>query len=169
MPRHALPLLRLDDLTVGDEWVSPSRTVTEADVVAFAGLSGDFNPIHMDHEMAAKSPFRGPIAHGLLGLAIASGLGSFAPRVETVAFVAIIEWKFLEPIAFGDTIHLVSRVESIEPRGRGRRGLVTWRKELVNQRDRTVQSGLTQTLVAAHPTEKGPFLADASTDPAPIG
>jgi len=168
MPRHALPLLRLDDLTVGDEWVSPSRTVTEADVVAFAGLSGDFNPIHMDHEMAAKSPFRGPIAHGLLGLAIASGLGSFAPRVETVAFVAIIEWKFLEPIAFGDTIHLVSRVESTEPRGRGSRVLVSWRKELVNQRDRVVQSGLFLPLVAARPTENGPFLADASTDAAPI-
>jgi acyl dehydratase len=149
MPRYALPILRLEDLAVGDEWASPSRTVTEADVVAFAGISGDFNPIHMDHELAAETAFRRPIAHGLLGLAIASGLSSFAPRVETVAFVAILEWKFLEPIAFGDTIHVISRVESIEPRGRGRRGLVTWRKELVNQHGRVAQTGLTQTLVAA--------------------
>ena len=164
MPRLALPSLALDDLAVGDEWASPSRTVTEADVVAFAGISGDFNPIHMDHEAAAESVFRRPIAHGLLGLAMASGLSSFAPKVETLAFVAILEWKFVEPIAFGDTIHVVSRVESIEPRGRGRRGLITWRKELVNQKGKVVQTGLTQTLVAARSPGNEPFLADAAPD-----
>jgi acyl dehydratase len=156
--------LRLDDLSPGDEWASPCRTVTEADVVSFAGLSGDFNPIHMDHESASKGVFRQPIAHGLLGLAMASGLSSFAPRVETVAFVSIVEWKFLEPIVFGDTIHVISRVESIEPRGRGRRGLVTWRKELVNQKGQIVQTGLTQTLVAARSADERPFLADSSAD-----
>jgi acyl dehydratase len=167
MPRHALPVLRLEDLSVGDEWVSPSRTVTEADVVAFAGVSGDFNPIHMDQELAATTPFRRPIAHGLLGLAIASGLSSFAPRVETVAFVAILEWKFLEPIFFGDTIHVISRVESIEPQGRGRRGLVTWRKELVNQRGRVAQTGLTQTLVAAHVARTRPTPTDVKIETPP--
>jgi len=164
MPRRALSSLGLDDLAVGDEWASPSRTVTQADVVAFAGISGDFNPIHMDHEMASASAFRQPIAHGLLGLAIASGLTSFAPRVETLAFVAILEWKFVEPIAFGDTIHVISRIESIEPRGRGRRGLVTWRKDLVNQKGKVVQTGLTQTLVAAKRPGNEPFLADAARD-----
>ena len=149
MTRHALPVLGFDDLSVGDEWESPRRTITEADVVAFAGLSGDFNPIHMDHHSASESPFGKPVAHGLLGLAIASGLTSQSPRVDTVAFLSILEWSFLHPIAFGDTIHVVSRVEELAPRSRGRRGLVTWERRLVNQLGKVVQRGRTQTLVKA--------------------
>lgn len=149
MTRHAIPLLAFGDLTVDDEWESPARTVTESDVVAFAGLSGDFNALHMDHELARGTSFGQPVAHGLLGLAIASGLGSNAPRVDTMAFLAILEWKFLHPIAFGDTIRVITRVVSLEPRGRGRRGVVTWQRRLVNQHDRVVQEGLTQTLVRA--------------------
>src|SRR5205823_3067226 len=118
-----------------------------ADVVAFAGLSGDFNPLHADHEAARRGPFGKPVAHGLLGLAIASGLASQAPRVATLAFLGIVEWKFLRPIAFGDTIRVVSRVVSLEPRARGRRGVVTWHRQLINQKGETVQAGLTQTLV----------------------
>src|ERR687890_252449 len=66
--RHAIPLLAFGDLTVDDEWESPARTVTESDVVAFAGLSGDFNPLHVDHEAARAGHFGKPVAHGLLGL-----------------------------------------------------------------------------------------------------
>jgi acyl dehydratase len=150
------PILGFSDLHVGDEWQSPARTITEADVVHFAGISGDFNPLHVDHHAAQKGPFRRPVAHGLLGLAVASGLTSNAPRVDTVAFLSILEWKFLQPIAFGDTIRVVSRVVSLEPRARGRRGVVTWHRSLLNQDDATVQEGLTQTLVktrAAAPVE----------------
>ncbi len=139
--------LAFGDLSVGDEWVSPRRTITEADVVHFAGISGDFNPIHMDHEFARQGPFRKPVAHGLLGLAVASGLTSNAPRVDTLAFLAILEWKFLQPLAFGDTVHVVTRVAALEPRSRGRRGIVTWQRRLVNQEGVTVQEGVTQTLV----------------------
>jgi len=139
--------LGFDELEPGDEWESSARTVTEADVVAFAGLSGDYNPIHVDHESARAGPFRGPVAHGLLGLAIASGLASNAPRVDTLAFLGLVDWKFLEPIAFGDTIRVLTRVEALEPRSRGRRGVVTWRRRLLNQRDEVVQEGLSQTLV----------------------
>ncbi len=152
--RHVQPVLLFDDLVPGDEWESPARTVTEADVTAFAGLSGDFNPLHCDHEFASQGPFGKPVAHGLLGLAIASGLGSQAPRVQTLAFLSILEWTFHEPIAFGDTIRVVSRVEQIEPRTRGRRAVVTWHRRLVNQHGKAVQEGRTQTLVlgkAAHP------------------
>jgi acyl dehydratase len=116
-------------------------------VVAFAGLSGDFNPLHMDHERARQSPFGRPIAHGLLGLAIASGLSSHAPRVDTMAFLAILEWKFLHTILFGDTIRVITRVVALEPRSRGRRGVVTWHRRLVNQHGKTLQEGTTQTLV----------------------
>jgi acyl dehydratase len=147
MTRHDTTALAFDDLAVGDEWESPCRTITEADVVNFAGLSGDFNPIHVDHERARKSPFRKPIAHGLLGLAVASGLTSHAPKVDTLAFLAIVEWKFLKPIAFGDTLRVITRVQALETRARGRRGVVTWHKRIINQAGATLQEGTTQTLV----------------------
>ena len=67
--------LYFDDVEVGQEWETQGRTVTETDIVNFAGLSGDFNPIHVDHEFAESTPFRRPIAHGLLIQAISSGLG----------------------------------------------------------------------------------------------
>lgn len=140
-------ILRLQDLAVGDEWLSPARTVTEADVVAFAGLSGDFNAIHVDHEFASKTPFRRPVAHGLLGMAIGSGLATTAPRVDTIALLAIVEWRFLEPIYFGDTLRMLTKVVSIEPRARGRRGVVTWSRRLTNQHDKIVQEGTSQTMV----------------------
>ncbi len=147
MAKHFVATMCFDDLTPGDEWESPARTVTEADVVAFAGLSGDYNPIHVDHEAARAGAFGRPIAHGLLGLAIVSGLGSAAPRVDTLAFLAILEWDFLRPIAFGDTVRVLSRVEAITPRSRGRRAEVVWLRTLVNQRGEVVQQGRTRTLV----------------------
>jgi acyl dehydratase len=147
--RHDLALY-LQDLAPGDEWESPARTITEADVVGFAGISGDFNPLHVDHASAAKGPYGRPIAHGLLGLAVVSGLASHAPRVRTLAFLAIREWAFREPILFGDTLHVVSRVIHVEPRARGRRGVVTWHRRLINQRGVVVQEGTTQTLVEGH-------------------
>ena len=115
--------------------------------MGFAGLSGDFNPLHVDHEAARRGPFGKPVAHGLLGLAIVSGLASHAPRVDTLAFLDILEWKFLHPIHLGDTIQVITRVEALVARSRGRRGVVTWHRRLVDQRGRTLQEGLTQTLV----------------------
>ena len=147
MTRHVIPILVFDDLAIGDEWESPRRTITEADVVAFAGVSGDFNPLHMDQHSAREGPFRKPIAHGLLGLAVASGLSAHAPKVDTLAFVAILEWKFLQPILFGDTIRVVTSVESLTSKGRGKRGLVTWKRRILNQNDQILQEGITQTLV----------------------
>ena len=154
--------LYFDDFRPGDEWASPARTVTEADVVNFAGISGDFNAIHVDHHAARAGAFGRPVAHGLLGLAMASGLSSHAPRVATLAFLAIERWSFIGPIAFGDTIHVLTRVESITPKARGRRAEVVWTRRLVNQDGVTVQEGQTRTLVkgraadvAAAPAEPG--------------
>lgn len=147
MAVHRDSPLGFDDLQVGDEWISPARTVTEADVVAFAGVSGDYNAIHVDHESARAGPFREPVAHGLLGLAIVSGLTAYSPRMATLAFLAIDRWDFLKPIAFGDTVHVVTRVEAITPKARGRRAEVVWRRQLVNQRGEAVQEGTTRTLV----------------------
>ncbi len=160
MAKHTITTLTFEDLQPGDEWESPARTVTESDVVAFAGLSGDFNPIHVDHQSSKEGAFGRPVAHGLLGLSIASGLASHAPRVETIAFLAIEEWKFLQPIAFGDTVKVITRVESVEPRGRGRRALITWKRTLINQSGITVQQGTTKTLVKGRATS-----ADSENSP----
>jgi acyl dehydratase len=149
--RHSWSILSFDDLVVGDEWESPRRTVTESDVVLFAGLSGDFNPLHVDHSAAKSYPFGRPVAHGLLGLAIASGLMTQAPRVDTLAFLAIVDWKFHRPIVFGDTIHAISRIESLETQAKGRRGVVTWHRRIFNQDGDLVQEGRTQTLVRSRP------------------
>lgn len=149
MTRHVLPILLFNDLAVGDEWESPRRTVTETDVVLFATLTGDFNPLHVDHSTAKNGPFGRPVAHGLLGLALATGLISQSPRIDTLAFLGILEWKFHRPIVFGDTIHVVSTVESLQTQARGRRGTVTWHRRILNQDSQIVQDGRTQTLVRA--------------------
>lgn len=138
--------LYFEDLQVGDRWVSQGRTVTEADIVNFAGLTGDYDPLHVDHQHAANSPFKRPIAHGLLGLSWVAGLGSHSPRAKTKAFLAVLEWEFVRPTYPGDTVHVVTEVVTAEPRGR-RSGQVTWRRQLVNHEDVVVQTGLFQTLV----------------------
>src|SRR5438128_5574292 len=97
--------LYFDDVAVGQEWQSVGRTVTETDIVNFAGLSGDFNPIHIDHEFARTTAFRKPIAHGLLVLSIGSGVGLMFPPMRTLAFLNIKEWHFREPVFIGDTVH----------------------------------------------------------------
>jgi len=140
--------LSFEQLEVGDTWTTRARTVTEADVVNFAGMTGDFDPLHVDHEFAAQSPFRKPIAHGLLGLSLAAGLCSNSPWVRTDVFLGIYDWKFLKPIFIGDTVHVVNEIVQLEQKGRCR-GHVHWKRQLVNQRDEVVQEGSFETLVAA--------------------
>jgi 3-hydroxybutyryl-CoA dehydratase len=139
--------LYYDDVEVGQHWESLGRTITEADIVNFAGLSGDFNPIHIDHEFAASTPFRRPIAHGLLVFSVASGLGLFAPPMRTLAILEVREWRFHEPVYIGDTLRVRSEVLHKEPRGRGRRGVVTWKRQITKQDKKLAQEGITLTLV----------------------
>ena len=139
--------LYFDDVAVGQEWESLGRTVTQADIVNFAGLSGDFNPIHIDHEFARTTPFREPIAHGLLVFSIGSGLGLMFPPMRTLAFLSIRDWEFREPVVIGDTVRVRARVLEKEERARGRRGVVTWQRQIVNQHGKVVQEGVTLTLV----------------------
>jgi acyl dehydratase len=74
---------------------------------------------------------------------------SNAPRVDTLAFLAITEWQFHKPILFGDTIYALSTVQSLQPQAKGRRGVVTWHRRIFNQDDSLVQEGRIQTLVRA--------------------
>jgi acyl dehydratase len=141
--------LYFDDVEVGQEWESLGRTLTETDIVNFAGLSGDFNPIHVDHEFARNTAFRRPIAHGLLGLSLGSGLIVSSPPMRTLAFLEIRNWQFKGPIFIGDTIRALSKVLEKEARARGRRGLITWQRRLINQEGKVVQEGITLTLVEA--------------------
>jgi len=136
-----------DDIEIGQEWESQGRTITEADIVNFAGLSGDFNPIHMDHEFAKNTPFRQPIAHGLLVFSIGSGLGVTCPQMRTVAFVQVREWNFRGPVFIGDTVRLRSRLLEKNLKGRGRRGEMIWYRGIVNQEGKIVQEGTLITLV----------------------
>ena len=103
-------VLYYEDMNIGDEWISSSRTVTEADIVNFAGLSGDFNQLHMDEEFAKKTTFGKRIAHGLLGLCIASGFSTRHPPTAIIAFLGIKEWNFKAPIFIGDTITLRNKI-----------------------------------------------------------
>jgi acyl dehydratase len=97
-------------------------------------------------------------------LAIATGLASQAPRVDTLAFLAILEWRFQRPILFGDTIHVVSTILELESAAGGRRGIVTWLRRILNQDGHLVQEGRTRTLVrgrTANSTPKAPQPEDS--------
>jgi acyl dehydratase len=143
--------LYFDDLDVGQEWESAGRTVTEADIVNFAGFSGDFNPIHMDHEFAKATAFRRPIAHGFGVFSIASGLGVQTPPVRTMALLKVKEWNFRLPVFAGDTIRLRTRVVEKTLRGRGKRGEVVWHRAIFNQDGKVVHDGEIVTLVECRP------------------
>ncbi len=136
-----------DDIEVGEEYESPGRTVTETDIVLFAGLSGDYNVLHTDAEFMKSSIFGERIAHGLLGLAIQSGLFSRATQAyATLAFVGL-RWKFKAPIKIGDTIRLRATVTAKEETAKPDRGRVTLQRTVLNQRDEVVQEGETELLV----------------------
>ncbi|MCI0705428.1 MAG: dehydratase, partial [Planctomycetia bacterium] len=124
--------LYFDDLEVGNEWTSGGRTITEADIINFAGFSGDFNPIHIDAEYAKTTPFRRTIVHGFGVFSIASGLGVMTPPVRTIALLRVRTWTFSLPVFAGDTVKCLSRVIEKTLRGRGRRGEVVWYRAVMN-------------------------------------
>lgn len=151
--------LYFDDLEVGQEWKSGGRTITEADIVNFAGFSGDFNPIHIDHEFAKTTAFRRPIVHGFGVFSIASGLGVMSPPVRTLAMLRVRLWSFLLPVFAGDTVRCTSRVMEKTLRGRGRRGEVVWYRGIANQDGKTVQEGEIVLLIEARPLPRSSAIA----------
>ena len=159
--------LYFDDLEVGQEWTSGGRTITEADIVNFAGFSGDFNPIHIDHEFAKQTPFRRPIAHGFGVFSIASGLGVACPPVRTVAMLRVKSWEFRLPVFAGDTIRAKCRVMEKTLRGRGKRGEVIWYRGVINQDGKVVQDGEIVTLIECRPLARAGAAAAGAEAPAP--
>lgn len=137
-----------DDIGLGDKATTRARTITETDIVTFAGLSGDWYPLHTDREYAAKSLFGQRIAHGLLILSVTSGLLIMEPRL-VVAFYGMDHVRFTSPTFIGDTIHAESEVVGREDRG-DRGGLVTFQIETKKSDGETVLASSMKILVAKH-------------------
>jgi len=143
----AQPAVFFEELSVGQEFTSPGRTVTEADIVIFAGLSGDYNVLHTDAEHMKASIFGERIAHGLLGLGIQQGLASRGEPAAAHGHLSALKWKFKGPIKIGDTVRVLSRIAGKRDGPDAGRGLVTVERRLVNQRGEVVQEGETEHLV----------------------
>jgi acyl dehydratase len=142
--------LYFEDMTVGSRWVSPRRTITEGDVSSFAGLSGDFNPLHVDSVFAETGPFGARVAHGALVFSIATGLRQQMPifRGSLRALLELRSWRFLAPVHLGDTVAVVTSVVSTRETSKPDQGIVVQQLEVVNQHGESVQSGEMVSLVA---------------------
>jgi acyl dehydratase len=141
--------LWFEDAPLGLSYTTPARTITEADLVAFSGLSGDYNALHTDAEYMKASPFGERIAHGALILSIVTGLrartGLFDGTI--IAFAEIRSWRFRAPVFIGDTIHAENEVVERHETSKPDRGIVVQRVAVRNQRGETVQEGEMVTLV----------------------
>lgn len=135
--------LFFEDMTIGRQFTSGGRTITDAEVAGFAGVSGDFNPLHVNEVFAASGPFGQRIAHGLLVLAVASGLrqqmGIFHGSLR--ALLEIRSWKFLAPVLIGDTVFVHTTVESRRETSSSEQGIVTQGVDVTNQHGDVVQAG----------------------------
>jgi len=132
-----------DDLAEGQRFTSAARTITETDVVNFAGLSGDFNPIHLDRELAASGAYGQRVAHGVLGISVVTGfidaMGIF--REAMVAMLSIDNWKFTAPVFIGDTVHIVLTIDGLRRTSSGLTGIVTRGIQLIKQDGTVCQEG----------------------------
>jgi 3-hydroxybutyryl-CoA dehydratase len=145
--------LYFEEFEVGQIYSTAGRTVTEADIVAFAGLSGDYNQIHVDAEYSKNTPVGQRVAHGLLGLSIASGLAVQTGILEgtIVAFREIKDWRFLKPVFIGDTLHVDLTVLETKSLSRIGAGIVLIELDVLNQNEETVMKGTWSALIAAKP------------------
>lgn len=132
-----------DDFAVGQHWVTPARTITDAEVVGFAGLSGDFNPLHTDEEYARTTQFGGRIFHGPGVFAIAIGLESRLGIKEGTALAFLgMTWNMRAAVKVGDTIRVDQRVKEVRPSSsKPDRGVVVFDVKVLNQRDEVCQDG----------------------------
>jgi acyl dehydratase len=136
-----------EEFAAGVSYRSPGRTIAEADILQFSGLTGDFNPLHTDEVFAAQSDFGGRIAHGPMLVGMAFGLVSRLGLFDgTVLALLEIGWKFQAPVRPGDTVHVRVEVIDTRPSRKPDRGVVELVMKILNQRDETVQSGRAKVL-----------------------
>lgn len=139
----------LSEFTVGEKFTTLSQTVTETDVILFAGITGDKNPIHTDKTYAEKLPFGARLAHGLLCSSIATGLWGRMGMVDGSAIAALsTEWKFVDPVKIGDTIHC--EIEVLEAKRSSKkpdRGVLNIGYTILNQDGQVCQTGSMATML----------------------
>jgi acyl dehydratase len=134
--------LYYQDFEIGREFRTAARRVSEADVRAFAELTGDRNPLHLDRAYAATTVFKEPVAHGVLGLALAAGLVSeLGITAGTLVALVGLSWRMRGPIHYGDEISTRLTVTRRRVTGKPDRGLVTFAVEVVNGKGEVVQEG----------------------------
>jgi acyl dehydratase len=134
-----------DDYEIGKIYITPTRTITETDVVYFAAMSGDMNEIHTSEQFAKGTPFGRRIVHGLLGLSICHGLMFRLSLFDGtgIAFLNVENWKFTSPILFGDTVYAkVDVKEKIPSRSKPDRGVIKFFVQLINQDGIVTQEGV---------------------------
>lgn len=145
--------LYFEEFEVGQRIITPGRTITEADIVNFAGLSGDYNSIHTDAVYAESAPTEKRVAHGILGLSIASGLAVRTGFLEDTVLVLreVKDWKFSLPVYIGDTIHVEIEVAAARRMARLGGGLLELTMDVLNQTGDRVMKGSWQVLVKSQP------------------
>jgi acyl dehydratase len=144
--------LWFEEFAIGDKATSPTRTITEADIVTFAGLSGDYNEIHTSAEFSKGNVFGQRIAHGILGLSIASGLAfQMGFLLGTVEVFRSIEWEFTGAIFIGDTVHMEAEVVELKAFPRLGNGKVTFKFAVKKQDGSVAQRGTWTLLVKGKP------------------
>jgi acyl dehydratase len=147
-----------EDCYVGDQYISPGRTITETDVVMFAAFSGDWNVLHTDEEYAKASIFGERIAHGMLILVVGlplifrSGWHSLLPK-SLIAIVGIDKVRFVAPVKIGDTIHLECEVIEVTKMPK-QRGLIKLKYRIKNQRNETVITGRIKAMAGRRPLDE---------------
>ena len=142
-----------EEFEVGQKIITVGRTVAESDIFNFAGFSGDYNQIHTDAEFAKSTPFGQRVAHGLLGLSIASGLAMRTGLLEgtVIAFREINNWKFIAPVFIGDTIHVEMEVIETKVLPRIGGGSVVITLDVKKQSGETTMKGNWTVLVMSKP------------------
>lgn len=141
-----------DDAREGDHCASPSYQVTEARIQAYAELTGDFTPVHIDEAYARTTPFGTRVAHGLFGLSIADGLKTRSDYRFVPGMSLGWSWDFLQPIRIDDTVHVRFRVTGLRlSKSRPGWGIVALPSELVNQHGVVVQKGEHRLMIPCRP------------------
>lgn len=159
MSQHRPRGFYFEEFEEGVELTTPARTITETDIQLFAGLTGDYNQLHTDVEFCKDTTFGQRVAHGLLGLSIAQGLGTRLGFIEgTAVALREVTWKFTGAIFIGDTIHLKIKVAHKKAMPRLGMGMTTFDISVINQKDEVVQKGQWKALIQSQNAKTSPLL-----------
>ena len=144
-----------DDFVVDEEYMTPSRTLTESDVVMFASMTGDYNELHTSEAFGKSTQFGKRIGHGLLGLAVSHGLFFRLGLVEgtAIAFLGIESWKFEAPFFLGDTIRVKIKVAEKRPsQSKPDRGVIKFFFQVIKEDGTVIQSGYKSIMIRRKPS-----------------